>query len=57
MPSFDLVVPDQGIVAVRQRRYPADPAEVEEFKYNFASFRGMVRELADPPRQPAPGPR
>lgn len=42
--QYLVVVPDHGLVAVRQRRYPAEGGELDPTA-NFASFEQLVLEL------------
>ncbi len=43
--NYLVIVPSTGLVAVRQRRYPTNGAEVNDRKFNFPDFINLVQKL------------
>jgi len=45
-----VIVPGSRRVAVRQRRFPANPAELQDPRFNFGEFAARIRALPATPR-------
>lgn len=43
--NYLVVVPSTGLVAVRQRRFPANQAEMAEAKFNFTDFLALAQKV------------